>query len=276
MRSRSRSDATHDKEPGESGPRPWKDRYRIIVMGAGGVGKTCIINRFLYESFITKYKATIEELHQGEYAVNGDTVTLDILDTTGSYAFPAMRKLSITTGDAFVLVYSLDDEDSFSEVKSLRQQIIDTKLADDKNAVLPPIVIVGNKLDLKGKRPDDEDEDGEERLLVEPNEEVKTLVSTEWKHGYVEASAKDDININGIFKELLAQAKVQLLSSPVIVRKRRQSFPASTLKNRRSEVCRVSWAPGQFQTKTASYKWCLLHLVMGKAMTIVFKMQNRL
>ena len=34
-----------------------EDRYRIVVMGAAAVGKTCIITRLLYESFVTEYRA---------------------------------------------------------------------------------------------------------------------------------------------------------------------------------------------------------------------------
>ncbi|ELT92423.1 hypothetical protein CAPTEDRAFT_92786 [Capitella teleta] len=227
---RSRSDATNNKKHGQSGPvPPVKDRYRIIVMGAARVGKTCIINRFLYERFVAKHKATVENLHQGEYFVNDATITLDILDTTGTYAFPAMRKLSIAKGDAFLLIYSLEDAESFVEVKELRQQIVDSKLANDPSKRIPPIVIVGNKLDLlKDNRCS--------------KESLQNLVSTEWMHGYIEASAKEDININAIFKELLCQAKVQLLSSPAIVRKRWQSLPASAMKNKKAsvDICQVS------------------------------------
>jgi len=61
-----------------------KDRYRIVVMGAAAVGKTCIISRLLYESFVSEYKATVEELHSGEYELDGRPVTLDILDTSGT------------------------------------------------------------------------------------------------------------------------------------------------------------------------------------------------
>jgi len=134
-----------------------KTRYRIVVMGAAAVGKTCIVSRLLYAKFLTEYKETVEELHSGQYEVNGLPLTLDILDTSGSYQFPAMRRLSITMGDAFVLVYSVDDAASFEAVKRLRQEIIcekekdvDTSSPDERGRCgSVPIVIVGNKTDLQ-------------------------------------------------------------------------------------------------------------------------------
>jgi len=176
-------------------------------MGAAGVGKTCIITRFLYENFTKDHKKTIEDLHRGEYEINGNPFTLDILDTAGAYPFPAMRKLSITHGDAFVLVYSVENETSFEEVKSLRDQII-----EQKNDEYVPIVIVGNKSDIETKK----------RAI--PKETAETTVSMDWGNGYVEASAKDNTNILDIFQELLTQAKIQYALSPA-VQKRRESLP---------------------------------------------------
>jgi len=62
-----------------------KDRYRIVVMGSAAVGKTCIISRLLYERFVSEYEATVEELHSGDYELNGRPLTLDILDTSGTF-----------------------------------------------------------------------------------------------------------------------------------------------------------------------------------------------
>lgn len=57
--------------------------HKIVVMGATKVGKTSIITQFLYNTFTTKYKKTIEEMHQGSFPIAGVNLTLDILDTSG-------------------------------------------------------------------------------------------------------------------------------------------------------------------------------------------------
>lgn len=60
-------------------------RHKIVVMGAARVGKTSIITQFLYSRFSTKYKRTVEEMHQGDFSISGVSLTLDILDTSGSF-----------------------------------------------------------------------------------------------------------------------------------------------------------------------------------------------
>ncbi|XP_042237478.1 ras-related protein Rap-1b-like isoform X2 [Homarus americanus] len=189
----------------KDGDNPKKRRYRVVVMGAAKVGKTAIINQFLYDSFTSKYTRTIEEMHHGEYEVSGMSLTLDILDTSGSYEFPAMRELSVNTADAFILVYSITDAESFEEIRHLREFILQTK----KQNV--PIVVVGNKTDLEDQR-------------AVPLETAETIVLVNWEGGFLEASAKDNLNVLHIFKELLNQAKIRYALSPA-VKRRRQSMP---------------------------------------------------
>lgn len=184
-----------------------KDRYRIVVMGAAGVGKTCIINQFLFKQFVSGYKATVEEMYTEDYIINGLDITLDFLDTSGSYEFPAMRKLSISTADAVILVYAVDDEASFDEVKRLRLQVIEQRRDN-----MAPIVIVGNKTDVA-------DTGRQVR-----REMAESTANIDWGNGYVEASAKDNVNVSGIFRELLHQAKVRLTHRHSMLR-RRDSAP---------------------------------------------------
>ncbi|XP_053625612.1 ras-related protein Rap-1 [Plodia interpunctella] len=184
-------------------------RHKIVVLGAAKVGKSSLITQFLYNTFSPKYKRTIEEMHHGDFNVSGVRLTLDILDTSGAYEFPAMRALSMQSADAFILVYDITDADSFAEVRALRDQIHETK---DSTAV--PIVIVGNKVDLA--------ETGARQVEFHTTESVVTV---DWENGFVEASAKDNINVSQIFKELLVQAKVKYNLSPALRRRRRQSLP---------------------------------------------------
>ena len=52
---------------------------------------------------------------------------VDFLDTSGSMQFPAMRRLSMTTGSAFLIVYSLDDENSFEVLKLCVSELLEAR-----------------------------------------------------------------------------------------------------------------------------------------------------
>ncbi|XP_066256425.1 ras-related protein Rap-1 isoform X1 [Euwallacea similis] len=182
-------------------------RHKIVMMGAAKVGKSSLISQFLYGTFSSKYKRTVEEMHHGDFNVQGVHLTLDILDTSGAYEFPAMRALSISSADAFVLVYDVTDANTFEEARALRDQIHETKCSANV-----PIVVVGNKIDLTGNREVD-------------TATTESVVTVDWENGFVEASAKENVNVSKVFKELLAQAKVKYNLSPALRRRRRQSLP---------------------------------------------------
>ena len=60
-----------------------EQRYRLVVLGSGRVGKSSIIRRLLKDEFVEEYKATVEDLHCREYDIDGTTIKVDILDTAG-------------------------------------------------------------------------------------------------------------------------------------------------------------------------------------------------
>lgn len=167
-----------------------KTEVRLVFLGAAGVGKTALIQRFLKDTFEPKHRRTVEELHRKEYVVGGVKVTISIMDTSGSYSFPAMRKLSIQNSDAFALVYAVDDPQSLEAVKSLREEILEVK--EDR---FTPIVVIGNKIDRQS-----------ERQLN--SEDVLSTVELDWNHSFMESSAKDNINVVESFRELLSQANL--------------------------------------------------------------------
>ncbi|KAL0993079.1 hypothetical protein UPYG_G00102960 [Umbra pygmaea] len=179
---------------------------RLVFLGAAGVGKTALIRRFLQDKFEPKHQCTVEELHSKEFSIGGAKVTIHILDTSGSYSFPAMRKLCIQNSDAFALVYAIDDPESLDVVKSLRDEILEVK--EDK---FTPIVVVGNKTDRRG-----------ERTLS--RQDVLSSVDLDWNHSFLETSAKDDNNVLEVFKDLLQQANLPSRLSPAL-RRRRETIP---------------------------------------------------
>ncbi|XP_062549630.1 ras-related protein Rap-2b-like [Armigeres subalbatus] len=192
---------------------PKKERHRVAMMGAARVGKSSIISQFLYEKYLSRYKQTVEDMHRGEYELpDGSCLTLDILDTSGSYQFPAMRALSINTSGAFILVYAVDDEQTWLEVERLRGQIVEAR------GLRVPIVIVGNKSDV----PD------EVRQVALKIAQAKATI--EWGCGYAECSAKNNEGILTVFKQLLRQANIEYNLSPA-VRRRRKSLPSYTNQN---------------------------------------------
>ncbi|RWS07926.1 GTP-binding protein Rhes-like protein [Dinothrombium tinctorium] len=205
----------------------WSDtkyrmQARVVVLGASRVGKTAIIKQFVENSFPEHHDATVEEWYSTEFDMgNNGTLTLNILDTAGT-GFPEMRRMEIKNFEAFILVFDVNDYDSFEEVRCLRERIIEAKRkpatttnADISEVNYPPIVIVGNKNDSPSKR-------------VVSKELAETISTIDWENGYVDASAKEDVNVCEVFRELSIQAKFPPFVTRAIKKEnvRRKSLPA--------------------------------------------------
>ncbi|KAG6926211.1 RASD family member 2 [Chelydra serpentina] len=195
-------------------------RVRLVFLGAAGVGKTALIRRFLQAPFEARHRRTVEELHLLELEAGaGLRLSLEILDTSGSYSFPAMRRLCIGRADAFALVYALPEPDSFAEVQRLRDEILEAKRG------AAPLVLVGNKSDLAPGEPDP-------RLAA---------ARRDWGCPCLEASAKQGRNVVGLFQELLRQVDLPGRLSPALQRRRPQTFskepPRRSAKSHSCAVC---------------------------------------
>lgn len=174
---------------------------RFVFLGAAGVGKTALITRFLHDRFDTKYTRTVEELHALEYDTDGAKVRIEILDTSGSYAFPAMRALCIRTGDAFALVYAADEPDSLEEVQRLREEILEMK-----GEKFTGITVIENKAD------------GDCRSR-QATAEVMRTVEEDWNAGFVKTSARAGENVAAVFRDLLQQVQLPSRISPALRRR---------------------------------------------------------
>uniref|UniRef100_A0A3Q4B963 Uncharacterized protein n=1 Tax=Mola mola TaxID=94237 RepID=A0A3Q4B963_MOLML len=137
----------------EHGELP-RNCHRVVVLGAPKVGKTNILRRFLGREFEENYEPTTEDFHRKLFHIGGEAFQMDLLDAAGERNYPAKRRLSILTGDIFLLVFSLDDRDSFDEVRELLDEIraAKAKLLKPKYCPRVPAVICGNKADLRAGR----------------------------------------------------------------------------------------------------------------------------
>ncbi|KAG8213173.1 small GTPase superfamily [Butyriboletus roseoflavus] len=104
--------------------------YDVVVLGAGGVGKSALTVRFVQDIFLEDYDPTIEEAYRRIVDVDGVKTSLEVLDTAGAEQFTALKELYIKSGQGFVLVFSLIQEASLREVDNLRQQIYRVKGGD--------------------------------------------------------------------------------------------------------------------------------------------------
>uniref|UniRef100_G3PQN6 Small monomeric GTPase n=1 Tax=Gasterosteus aculeatus aculeatus TaxID=481459 RepID=G3PQN6_GASAC len=104
--------------------------YKVVVLGSGGVGKSALTVQFVTGTFIEKYDPTIEDFYRKEIEVDSSPSVLEILDTAGTEQFASMRDLYIRNGQGFILVYSLVNQQSFQDIKPMRDQIIRVKSED--------------------------------------------------------------------------------------------------------------------------------------------------
>ncbi len=67
-------------------------RYRIVVLGDGGVGKSALTLQYVQHNFIDYHDPTIEDAYQQRTVIDSEPCLLDILDTAGQVEFTAMRE----------------------------------------------------------------------------------------------------------------------------------------------------------------------------------------
>lgn len=65
-----------------------KRHYQIVVLGGGGVGKSCLTIRLVRNHFAENYDPTIEDRYTKEnFQVDGEICPIEIMDTAGQVSF---------------------------------------------------------------------------------------------------------------------------------------------------------------------------------------------
>ncbi|XP_039959046.1 ras-related protein Ral-a isoform X2 [Zeugodacus cucurbitae] len=158
--------------------------HKVIMVGSGGVGKSALTLQFMYDEFVEDYEPTKADSYRKKVVLDGEEVQIDILDTAGQEDYAAIRDNYFRSGEGFLCVFSITDDESFQATQEFREQILRVK--NDESI---PFLLVGNKCDLSDKR-------------KVPLNECQTRAQ-QWQVPYVETSAKTRENVDKVFYDLI-------------------------------------------------------------------------
>ena len=77
--------------------------YKLVVVGAGGVGKSALTIQLIQNQFMEEYDPTIEDSYRKQVVVDKEACHLDILDTAGQEEYSAMKDQYMRTGEGFLI-----------------------------------------------------------------------------------------------------------------------------------------------------------------------------
>ena len=98
-------------------------RLKICLLGNTSVGKTALIIRFIYGNYITEDDdRTIEDKYFKYVSIKEQGCILEIIDTGGYYEDQKLLEYWIKKSDGFLLIYSINDKESFEGVKNKTQE----------------------------------------------------------------------------------------------------------------------------------------------------------
>lgn len=156
---------------------------KLCLLGDAGVGKSCLVHRFVSDSFNASSPPTIGAAFMTKMMLVGEQAfKFNIWDTAGQERFKSLAPLYYRDAAAAILVYDITSESSFHALKNWIKEL--TRYG-------PPdilIAIAGNKCDKADQR----------EVLEEAAEEFSNSVEAI----FVETSARTNKNVHWLFEEI--------------------------------------------------------------------------
>uniref|UniRef100_A0A6P7FA48 Ras-like protein family member 10B n=1 Tax=Diabrotica virgifera virgifera TaxID=50390 RepID=A0A6P7FA48_DIAVI len=185
------------------------DRIKVILLGAPAVGKTSIIQQFVWNEFCedyipterkhTYYPSVITNERLYEIKIS-DLPVIPYFPVNSYYEWANYRYYGLRSATAYILVFDLSNIDTFQYVRTLREQI-----CESRNMQNVPLLVVGNKQDLIV--PEEGASNSSKPAITNSSDEkrrdIVNLVKKHWKSGYIECSAKYNWKVVAVFKELI-------------------------------------------------------------------------
>ncbi|KAI4228612.1 MAG: hypothetical protein L6R36_001468 [Xanthoria steineri] len=194
---------------------PWLKflrEYKLVVVGGGGVGKSCLTIQLIQSHFVDEYDPTIEDSYRKQCVIDEEVALLDVLDTAGQEEYSAMREQYMRTGEGFLLVYSITSRQSFEEIMTFQQQILRVKDRD-----YFPIIIVGNKCvkkrsalslsDVTPQMPSNSPPLPVHTMLTKCHTAEGEDLARSFGCAFIETSAKSRINVENAFYNIVREIR---------------------------------------------------------------------
>ena len=161
-------------------------KFKVVVVGDSGVGKTNLIKRFINDTFNKDSKATVGvEFLSKTYLINQEVFKIEIWDTAGQERYKSITAAYYKGAKGAMIVYDVTNQTSFDNVDNWANEIKE-KAARNIN-----LMIVGNKTDLTDK------------IVV--TSEVATEKANALEIPIMETSALDSTNVKEAFYQLLRE-----------------------------------------------------------------------
>ena len=169
--------------------------FKVIFLGDTCSGKTAILNNYVKNYFPINFSSTIGiDFFIKTITFNDINYKLHIWDTAGQEKFSAIIRSYYKGAALAVIVYDVTNRTSFLSIKNW----ID--LFYTFSSFNKPVIIVGNKIDLKQRR----------SVSYEEGKELSEKCDAK----YIEVSAKDSVNIDKLFEIIIESINTTLVDSP--------------------------------------------------------------
>ena len=155
----------------------------MAVIGKGVVGKSSLTYKFINYQMPQGHDPTIEDRYKKNTTIENQLYNIEILDTAGEDDYQNMMDMWISFGEGFLLVFAINDNESFEAIKAKKERVL-----KGKHNQKCPLVLVGNKQDLSNDR-------------QVPYSVAKELADS-WGVEYIETSAKTNFNCKEAFEKL--------------------------------------------------------------------------
>ncbi|CCD23573.1 Rho family GTPase RHO4 NDAI_0B05400 [Naumovozyma dairenensis CBS 421] len=162
---------------------------KIVVVGDGNVGKTCLLISYVNNEFPTDYIPTVFENYVTSVNMpNREVIELALWDTAGQEEYNRLRPLSYTDVDVLMVCYSVDNKTSLEHVEEL--WFPEVRHFCGKT----PVMLIGLKSDLYA-------EDKGEGLVETKHAELIAKKMGAFVH--LQCSAKSRDNVEEVFNKAI-------------------------------------------------------------------------